>query len=90
MEENFQPLPSANYLDSMTTIDAAYVRPGFASSHLLMENEHAAFIDTGTTLSVPSLIKVLEEKEISREKVAHVMLTHADLDHAGGSEALMQ
>ena len=90
MEENFQPLPSANYPDCMTTIDAAYVRPGFASGHLLMENEHAAFINTGTTLSVPLLIKVLEEKEISRKKVTHVMVTHVHLDHAGGVGIFMQ
>ena len=51
--ENFQPLPSAGYPDGVTTIDAAYVRPGFAFSHLLVKNGHAAFIDTGTTLSVP-------------------------------------
>ena len=55
-----------------------------------MENEHAAFIDTGTTLSVPLLIKVLEEKGISRKKVTHVMVTHVHLDHAGGAGILMQ
>ena len=90
MEENIQPLPPEDYPDGVTTIDADYVRPGFTSSHLLVEKGHAAFIDTGATGSVPLLLKVLEEKGISREKVTHVMLTHVHLDHAGGSEALMQ
>ena len=88
MKENFHPLPPANYPDGVITIDAAYVRTEFASSHLLVENENAAFFDTGTTLSVTSLLKVLEEKGISRENVTHVMVTHSHLDHAGGAGAL--
>ena len=90
MEENIQPLPPEDYPDGVTTIDADYVRPGFTSSHLLVEKGHAAFIDTGTTRSVPLLLKVLEEKGISREKVTHVMGTHIHLDHAGGAGVLMQ
>ena len=79
-----------DYLDGVTTIDADYVRPGFTSSHLLVEKGHAAFIDTGTTRSVPLLLKVLEEKGISREKVTHVMVTLIHLDHAGGAGVLMR
>ena len=80
----------SDYPDGVTTIDAAYVRPGFAASHLLVENGYAAFIDTGTTLSVPLLLKVLEDKGISQEKVTHVMHTHVHLDHAGGAGVLIQ
>ena len=90
MKESCIPLPSIDYPDGITTIDVAYVRPGFAASHLIVENGHAAFIDAGTTLSVPLLLKVLAEKGISREKVTHVMPTHVHLDHAGGAGALMQ
>ena len=90
MEENIQPLRPEDYPDGVTTIDADYVRPGFTSSYLLVEKGHAAFTDTGTTRSVPLLLKVLEERGISREKVTHVMLTHVHLEHTGGSEALMQ
>ena len=79
-----------DYLDGVTTIDADYVRPRFTSSHLLVEKGHAAFIDTGITRSVPLLLKVLEEKGISREKVTHVIVTHIHLDHAGGAVVLMQ
>ena len=90
MKESCIPLPPIDYPDGVTTIDVAYVRSGFAASHLIVENGHAAFIDTGTTLSVPLLLKVLAEKGISREKVTHVMPTHVHLDHAGGAGALMQ
>jgi glyoxylase-like metal-dependent hydrolase (beta-lactamase superfamily II) len=90
MKESCIPLPPIDYPDGVTTIDVAYVRSGFAASHLIVENGHAAFIDTGTSLSVPLLLKVLAEKGISREKVTHVMPTHVHLDHAGGAGALMQ
>jgi glyoxylase-like metal-dependent hydrolase (beta-lactamase superfamily II) len=90
MKESYIPLPPIDYPDGVTTIDVAYVRSGFAASHLIVENGYAAFIDTGTSLSVPLLLKVLAEKGVSREKVTHVMPTHVHLDHAGGAGALMQ
>ena len=61
MEENIQPLPPEVCPDGVTTIDVDYVCPGFTSSHLLVGKGHAAFIDTGTTCSVPLLVKILEE-----------------------------
>ena len=61
MQENIQPLPPEDYPNGVTTVDADYVRPGFTSSHLLGGKWHAAFIDTGTTRSVPLLVKILEE-----------------------------
>ena len=51
---------------------------------------HVAFINTRTTCSVQLLIKVLEEKDISREKVTHLIVTHIHLDHRGGTGILMQ
>jgi glyoxylase-like metal-dependent hydrolase (beta-lactamase superfamily II) len=90
MKESCIPLPPIDSPDGVTTIDVAYVRSGFAASHLIVENGYAAFIDTGTSLSVPLLLKVLAEKGISHEKVTHVMPTHVHLDHAGGAGALMQ
>ena len=90
MKESCIPLPPIDYPDGVTTIDVAYVRSGFAASHLIIENGYAAYVDTGTTLSVSLLLKVLAEKGISREKVTHVMPTHVHLDHAGGAGALMQ
>ncbi len=65
MKESCIPLPPIDYPDGVTTIDVTYVRSGFAASHLLVENGYAAFIDTGTTLSVPLQFKVLEDKEIT-------------------------
>jgi glyoxylase-like metal-dependent hydrolase (beta-lactamase superfamily II) len=74
----------------ITTIDTGYQRAELAASHLLVQDEHAAFVDVGTALSVPRLLAVLRAKEISREHVDYVIVTHVHLDHAGGAGALMR
>ena len=71
-------------------IDCEYMRPGLAASHLIVEAGRAAFVDVGTTLSVPYLLAALDELGIAREAVDYVFLTHVHLDHAGGAGALMQ
>ena len=74
----------------ITTIDTGFVRPYFAASHLLIENNHVAFIDVGTTHSVPRLLEVLRAKNIPVTNVDYVIVTHVHLDHAGGAGKLMQ
>ncbi|SEQ06616.1 Metallo-beta-lactamase superfamily protein [Ectothiorhodospira magna] len=73
----------------ITLIDAQVVRPGLAASYLIVENGRAAFVETGTSHSVPVLLKVLEHKGLSREQVDYVIPTHVHLDHAGGAGTLM-
>lgn len=72
----------------ITAIDTQYVRPGMDASHLLVDDGHAAFVDTGTTHSVPLLLETLQRKKIAAESVGHIFLTHVHLDHAGGAGAL--
>ncbi len=74
----------------ITTIDTAYLRPQLAASHLIVENGHAAFIDTGTNYSVEHLLAVLQDKNIPLEQVDYVIVTHVHLDHAGGAGQLIQ
>ncbi|NNF51069.1 MAG: MBL fold metallo-hydrolase [Gammaproteobacteria bacterium] len=71
-------------------VDAGYVRPGLAASHLIVSGERAAFIDTGTANSIPRLLGALNYLGLSPECVSHVLLTHIHLDHAGGAGQLMQ
>lgn len=74
----------------ITAIDTDYVRPRLAASHLVIDNGRAAFVDTGTTLSVPNLLGALEVKNIDPADVDWVLTTHVHLDHAGGAGALMR
>ena len=74
----------------ITAIDADYVRPKLAASHLVVDAGRAAFVDTGTTHSLPTLLYALEAKGIDRGDVDWVLTTHVHLDHAGGAGALMR
>ena len=74
----------------ITAIDAEYLYPGHAASHLIVDDGHAAFVDVGTNSSVPYLLGALAGLGIARTAVDYLLLTHVHLDHAGGAGALMQ
>ena len=79
-----------DYSAGITAIDANYVRAGLAAAHLVVDEGRAAFVDTGTTRSLPNLLGALETRGIAREDVDWVLATHVHLDHAGGAGALMR
>jgi glyoxylase-like metal-dependent hydrolase (beta-lactamase superfamily II) len=74
----------------ITAVDTEYVRPGLAAAHIIQQAGRAAFVDVGTTHSVPYLLAALEALGVAREAVDYVFLTHVHLDHAGGAGTLMQ
>jgi glyoxylase-like metal-dependent hydrolase (beta-lactamase superfamily II) len=74
----------------VSAIDTGFVRPLFDASHLVIERGRAAFVDVGTSFSVPRLLAALEAKGLGREAVDYVIVTHVHLDHAGGAGALLQ
>ena len=74
----------------ITAIDCDYVRPRLAASHLVVDDGRAAFVDTGTTRSLPNLLHALDAKGIDTADVDWVLTTHVHLDHAGGAGALMR
>ena len=79
-----------DFADGITAIDVDYVRPGLAASHLVVDHGRAAFVDTGTTLSVPNLLAALDARGVARAQVDWVLTTHVHLDHAGGAGELMR
>lgn len=74
----------------ITAVDTEYVRPGLAASHVIVHRGRAAFVDTGTSRSVPLLLAALDILGIPRDAVDYVFITHVHLDHAGGAGRLMQ
>lgn len=76
--------------DGITAVDTEYVRPGLAAAHIVQQAGRAAFVDVGTTLSVPHLLAALERLGVPRAAVDYVFLTHVHLDHAGGAGRLLQ
>lgn len=74
----------------VTCIDTQYMRDDFVAAYLIEDSERAAFVDTGCYLSVPTLLTVLDEKNIPRKNVDYIILTHIHLDHAGGAGELIK
>ena len=71
-------------------IDTGFHRDRFDAAYLLVEEGHAAFIDTGTNFAVPRLLATLDALGLARSAVDWVIPTHVHLDHAGGVGLLMQ
>jgi glyoxylase-like metal-dependent hydrolase (beta-lactamase superfamily II) len=76
--------------DGIHAIDTDFHRPRFDAAYLVVEDGRAAFIDTGTTYTVPRLLATLASLGVPLSAVDWVIVTHVHLDHAGGAGALMQ
>ncbi len=74
----------------ITCIDTEHMRKDFVAAYLIEDAGKAAFVDTGCYLSVPTLLATLDEKNISKEDVEYILLTHIHLDHAGGAGELIK
>jgi len=84
-------LPITTYFGhGITAVDTDYVRPRLDASHVIVRNGRAAFVDTGTTHSVPNLLTGLLSAGAEPAQVDWVFLTHIHLDHAGGAGELMR
>ena len=76
--------------DGIVCIDTAQHRPRMAACYLVGSDGHYAFVECGTSLSVPLLLQTLADLGVPRDAVDYVMPTHVHLDHAGGAGALMR
>lgn len=71
-------------------VDTGFHRPHFDAAYLMVERGRGAFIDTGTSHSLPRLLAAVEAAGLAREQVDYVIVTHVHLDHAGGAGVLMR
>jgi glyoxylase-like metal-dependent hydrolase (beta-lactamase superfamily II) len=74
--------------EGVIAIDTEFVRPRMDASHLIIDDGHAAFVDTGTYFSVPNLLAALAAQDLDVDAVDYIFLTHIHLDHAGGAGRL--
>lgn len=81
-------MPSIS-LDHVTTIECHYVATEHAAVYLIEANGRAAFVDNNTQLALPYMLAALEDKGLTPEDVDLLLVTHAHLDHAGGTAALL-
>ena len=75
--------------EGIIALDTQMMRPLMVSSHLILQNGKAAFVDVGASPSIPNLLKGLSEHSLSKADVEYVIVTHVHLDHAGGVGVLM-
>ena len=75
--------------DGVYCIETGLYRHGLAACYLVRAGDRLAFVDTGTTNSVPGMLDVISTLGLVPENVDYVIPTHVHLDHAGGSGALM-
>jgi glyoxylase-like metal-dependent hydrolase (beta-lactamase superfamily II) len=83
------PVHARHHPHGIVTLDAEYVRPGLAAVHLIVEQGHAAIIDTGTNNAVPHVLSALADLGVGPEAVDYVIVTHVHLDHAGAAGAFL-
>jgi glyoxylase-like metal-dependent hydrolase (beta-lactamase superfamily II) len=59
-----------------------------ATSAYLVEAAEPALVETGPTTSLPAVLEGLGRLGVGRHDLAHIVVTHIHLDHAGGAGAL--
>ncbi|KAA6186566.1 MBL fold metallo-hydrolase [Thiohalocapsa marina] len=75
--------------DGVHCIETGLYRTGLAACYLVRSGDRLAFVDTGPTNTVPSLLGVIDALGLTPGHVDYVIPTHVHLDHAGGAGALM-
>lgn len=75
---------------SVTTIDCHYLEPGRCAAFLIHEGDQAAFVDNGTPAALPHLLTGLRAHGLQPDQVVYAIVTHAHLDHAAGTAALLR
>lgn len=60
-----------------------------ATSAYLVEAEEPALVETGPTTSVQAVLDGLSALGVGPNDLAHIVVTHIHLDHAGGAGALL-
>lgn len=75
--------------DGLYRFDTGYLRVGHTACYIVVNDGHAAIVDSGVTATAKPLLLALEQTGIGPDAIDWVIPTHVHLDHAGGAGALM-
>jgi len=75
--------------DGVYCIETGLYRHGLAACYLVRVDDRLAFVETGTSRSVPRMLEVISDLGLGPDNVDYVIPTHVHLDHAGGAGDLM-
>lgn len=76
--------------DGIVLVDTHYLRPEVAAAYIIVQDGHAAVVETNTSRAVPRLLAALDALDLPVSAVDFVVVTHVHLDHAGGAGELMR
>ena len=79
-----------DYQHGVSALDSGFFRKRLDAIHFIIEDGHAAIVDTGINASVPLVLEALSAKGLRPVDVDYIFLTHIHLDHAGGASQLMR
>ncbi|MBA3469799.1 MAG: MBL fold metallo-hydrolase [Herpetosiphonaceae bacterium] len=83
-------VPITHIADHIAMIDNGLLQTdGFGATYVV-RGDQVAIIETGTSLSAAAILSGLDQLGIARDAVAHILLTHIHMDHAGGAGVLLQ
>jgi len=74
--------------EGIRAIDSMMCGREMVTSCYLVQADEPALVETGPTTSVETVRRGLEALGIGPEDLAHIVVTHIHLDHAGGAGAL--
>lgn len=81
-------LPTTRLADHIAMIDNGLLNTAGFGATYVVRGDSVALIETGTSLTAAATLRGLEQLGIDRDAVAHILLTHVHMDHAGGAGAL--
>ncbi|QLD90705.1 MBL fold metallo-hydrolase [Natronomonas salina] len=81
-------MPVTHAVGDVHTVDPHLLGTPGALSLYVVDAPEPAVVDTGAADSVPHILDALDELGIDPGAVAHVLVTHVHLDHAGGAGLL--
>jgi glyoxylase-like metal-dependent hydrolase (beta-lactamase superfamily II) len=76
--------------DGITMVDTVMTgEPDFNAVYVL-EGDEPALVETGPGADLPLVLEALEALGVGSDDLAHVVVTHIHLDHAGGAGAIAE
>ncbi len=90
MERTFMKNRYYDLGHGVTVIDNHPNLENVVGSYIIEHNGSVAFVDVGTSHSIPILMEYMKQNKISLEKVEYLFITHVHLDHAGGAGTFLK
>ena len=74
--------------DTITMIDTVMTGERELNAVYLLEGDEPSLVETGPGADLPLVLEALEDRGVGSADLAHIVVTHIHLDHAGGAGAL--